>query len=177
MDERKRRILAAIVALYAQAGEPVGSSLLRDYLDMAVSTATLRNEMAALTRQGLLEQPHTSAGRVPSTEGYRYYIENLLDETGALSAADRLFHTTLIRESGNRLLYQFYQQTETLFTAYSVRSFTARPDTPPHTLSEHRRILDAVLAGEGEAAREAMRLHLTIADQRISTIIREEETV
>lgn len=89
MDERKRRILAAIVALYAQAGEPVGSSLLRDYLDMAVSTATLRNEMAALTRQGLLEQPHTSAGRVPSTEGYRYYIENLLDETGALSAADR----------------------------------------------------------------------------------------
>lgn len=98
-------------------------------------------------------------------------------EPASLSAADRLFHTTLIRESGNRLLYQFYQQTETLFTAYSVRSFTARPDTPPHTLSEHRRILDAVLAGEGEAAREAMRLHLTIADQRISTIIREEETV
>jgi len=93
-----------------------------------------------------------------------------------LSAADRLFHTTLIRESGNRLLYQFYQQTETLFTAYSVRSFTARPDTPPHTLQEHRRILDAVLAGDAAAAEEAMRLHLTIADQRISNIIREEET-
>lgn len=97
-------------------------------------------------------------------------------DAASLSAADRLFHTTLIRESGNRLLYQFYQQTEPLFTAYSVRSFTARPDTPPLTLSEHRRILDAVLAGEPEAAREAMRLHLTIADQRIFTIIREEET-
>jgi len=97
-------------------------------------------------------------------------------DAASLSAADRLFHTTLIRESGNRLLYQFYQQTETLFTAYSVRSFTARPDTPPLTLSEHRRILDAVLAGEPKAAEEAMRLHLTIADQRIFTIIREEET-
>ena len=83
MDERKRRILAAVVSLYADAGEPVGSHLLCNYLDMAVSSATLRNEMAALTKLGLLEQPHTSAGRVPSMEGYRYYIENLLEpETG-----------------------------------------------------------------------------------------------
>lgn len=97
-------------------------------------------------------------------------------DPASLSAADRLFHTTLIRESGNRLLYQFYQQTERLFTAYSVRSFTARRDTPPHTWEEHRRILDAVLAGEDAGAAEAMRRHLAIADQRISGIIREEDT-
>ncbi|MCI6639247.1 MAG: heat-inducible transcriptional repressor HrcA [Pygmaiobacter massiliensis] len=89
MDERKRRILAAIVALYAQDGEPVGSNLLCNYLNMAVSSATLRNEMATLTRLGLLEQPHTSAGRVPSTEGYRYYIENLIEGKGDLKQADR----------------------------------------------------------------------------------------
>ena len=66
MDERKQRVLSAIVSLYANDGEPVGSNLLRRYFDMAVSSATLRNEMAALTKLGLLEQPHTSAGRVPS---------------------------------------------------------------------------------------------------------------
>lgn len=89
MDERKQRILAAIVALYGADGEPVGSNLLCNYLDMAVSSATLRNEMAALTRLGLLEQPHTSAGRVPSTEGYRYYIENILGEGETLPSETR----------------------------------------------------------------------------------------
>ena len=66
MDARKQRVLQAIVALYGLEGEPVGSSVLANYFDMAVSSATLRNEMAALTKLGLLEQPHTSAGRIPS---------------------------------------------------------------------------------------------------------------
>ena len=96
-------------------------------------------------------------------------------DPAALSAADRQFHTVLVRESGNGLLYQFYQQTQTLFTSYSVRSFTARRDTAPLTLAEHRRILDAVLAGEETAAEEAMRVHLAIADRRISGFIREEK--
>lgn len=91
MDARKQRILEAIVALYSTDGEPVGSGLLASYFDMAVSSATLRNEMAALTRLGLLEQPHTSAGRVPSAEGYRYYLDHLLTAPGAttLPEADK----------------------------------------------------------------------------------------
>ena len=83
MDARKQRILEAIVALYASAGEPVGSGLLASYFDMALSSATLRNEMAALTRLGLLEQPHTSAGRVPSAQGYRYYLDHLIEAPGS----------------------------------------------------------------------------------------------
>lgn len=79
MDDRKQRILTAIVALYASDGEPVGSQLLSRHFDMAVSSATLRNEMAALTKLGLLEQPHTSAGRVPTAKGYRYYVDHLLN--------------------------------------------------------------------------------------------------
>ena len=89
MDARKQRILEAIVALYANDGEPVGSGLLANYFDMAVSSATLRNEMAALTKLGLLEQPHTSAGRVPSAKGYRYYLDNLLTDDQPL---DRVTH-------------------------------------------------------------------------------------
>lgn len=91
MDARKQRILEAIVALYATAGEPVGSGLLANYFDMTLSSATLRNEMAALTKLGLLEQPHTSAGRVPSPKGYRYYLDHLLQASTApvLTQGDR----------------------------------------------------------------------------------------
>lgn len=89
VDDRKRRVLEAIVALYGMDGEPVGSSLLSEYLDMAVSSATLRNEMAALTKLGLLAQPHTSAGRIPSPQGYRYYLDHLLQEIPALDARSR----------------------------------------------------------------------------------------
>lgn len=89
MDDRKQRILMAIVTLHADAGEPVGSHLLSRHFDMAVSSATLRNEMAALTKLGLLEQPHTSAGRVPTAKGYRYYVDNLLGAPSRLSAAGK----------------------------------------------------------------------------------------
>ena len=89
IDDRKRRILMAIVSLYATGGEPVGSNLLSRHFEMAVSSATLRNEMAALTRLGLLEQPHTSAGRVPTAKGYRYYVDNLLNVPTRLSAGER----------------------------------------------------------------------------------------
>ena len=72
MDRRKQRILEAIVALYAADGEPVGSGLLANYFDMAVSSATLRNEMAALTRLGLLEQPEVVPFRGLPAVFYRY---------------------------------------------------------------------------------------------------------
>lgn len=84
IDDRKQQVLRAIVRLYGTGGEPVGSTLLAQHFSMPISSATLRNEMAALTRLGLLEQPHTSAGRVPSAKGYRYYFDNLLDEGNAL---------------------------------------------------------------------------------------------
>lgn len=77
LSERKCKILAAIVNTYVETGEPVGSKALA--LDLGVSSATIRNEMADLVELGLLEQPHTSAGRVPSQRGYRLYIDRLMD--------------------------------------------------------------------------------------------------
>ncbi len=80
LGPRKLRILSAIVETYIATGEPVGSKLVAGLLDGAVSPATVRNEMAALFDQGLLEQPHTSAGRVPSHLGYRLYLDQLMEE-------------------------------------------------------------------------------------------------
>lgn len=78
LSERKRKILAAVVELYITTGEPVGSKSLCKTLDFHVSPATVRNEMSELSSLGLLEQPHTSAGRVPSQKGYRVYIDSLM---------------------------------------------------------------------------------------------------
>lgn len=91
IDDRKQRVLRAIVTLYESEGEPVGSGLLAEHFDVPVSSATLRNEMALLTKLGFLEQPHTSAGRVPSAKGYRYYIDNLLDTASQLSSREERY--------------------------------------------------------------------------------------
>lgn len=98
IDDRKQRVLRAIVMLYGNAGEPVGSGLLAEYFDRAVSSATLRNEMAALTKLGLLEQPHTSAGRVPSPKGYRFYLDHLLELSTGLSLREKAEIDTLFDE-------------------------------------------------------------------------------
>ena len=70
-DERKMKILSAIVETYIRTGEPVGSKTLSEMPGIGVSPATVRNEMASLFSMGLLEQPHTSAGRIPSHHGYK----------------------------------------------------------------------------------------------------------
>lgn len=75
---RKLKILQAVIEAYIQTGEPVGSKTLCQALDVSVSSATIRNEMASLSELGLLEQPHTSAGRIPSQLGYRLYINQLM---------------------------------------------------------------------------------------------------
>lgn len=97
LSERKQKILKAIVDLYIRSAEPVGSKTLAALPDMDFSSATIRNEMAELTNLGFLEQPHTSAGRVPSPAGYRFYIDRLMqdyrlsvDETQSINQAMEL---------------------------------------------------------------------------------------
>jgi len=85
---RRQKILAAIVEQYIETGEPVGSKALLDKLDISVSSATIRNDMAALTKMGYIYQPHTSAGRIPTQSGYRYYVDNLM-KVAELGEGDR----------------------------------------------------------------------------------------
>ena len=72
---RKQKILSAIVESFIRTGEPVGSKALINETGLDVSSATVRNEMADLTNKGFLIQPHTSAGRVPTAQAYRYYVD------------------------------------------------------------------------------------------------------
>lgn len=89
LTERQKLILSAIVDDYIRSAEPVGSRSISKRGDIGYSPATIRNEMSDLEELGFLEQPHTSAGRIPSTKGYRYYVDHLLD-AGALNSRDML---------------------------------------------------------------------------------------
>lgn len=80
LDERKLKILKAIVRNYLETGEPVGSRTISKYTDLNLSSATIRNEMSDLEDMGYIIQPHTSAGRIPSDKGYRLYVDNMMQE-------------------------------------------------------------------------------------------------
>jgi heat-inducible transcriptional repressor len=80
LDERKKKILKAIIKTYMETGEPVGSRTISKFPDLKVSSATIRNEMSDLTDMGYIVQPHTSAGRIPSDKGYRLYVDELTKE-------------------------------------------------------------------------------------------------
>ena len=80
LDERKRKILKAIIQTYLETGEPVGSRTISKYTDLNLSSATIRNEMSDLEELGYIVQPHTSAGRIPSDTGYRLYVDELMRE-------------------------------------------------------------------------------------------------
>jgi heat-inducible transcriptional repressor len=79
LDERKIKILQAIIRNYLETGEPVGSRTISKYTDLNLSSATIRNEMADLEESGYILQPHTSAGRIPSDKGYRLYVDTMME--------------------------------------------------------------------------------------------------
>lgn len=80
LDERKLKILQAIIRNYLETGEPVGSRTISKYTDLNLSSATIRNEMSDLEELGYILQPHTSAGRIPSDKGYRLYVDHMMLE-------------------------------------------------------------------------------------------------
>jgi transcriptional regulator of heat shock response len=80
MNDRQKQLLSAIVELYTKTAVPVGSQALLEHYDLGVSSATLRNDMAALEEEGYLYQPHISAGRIPTDQGYRIYVEEMMGD-------------------------------------------------------------------------------------------------
>lgn len=80
LDERKKKILQAVIRNYLETGEPVGSRTISKYTDLNLSSATIRNEMSDLEELGYIIQPHTSAGRIPTDQAYRLYVDSMMEE-------------------------------------------------------------------------------------------------
>ncbi len=127
LDPRKARILALIVEVYVETGEPVGSKALAEMLGNCVSSATIRNDMAALTAAGYLEQPHTSAGRLPTPKGLQLYVNELMARRQLPLQEKVLIGDTLAAISGDatRLLED---ATRALADITGLAAFATRPD-------------------------------------------------
>lgn len=102
MTDRKLKVLAAVVDEYIKTGEPVGSRKVASALDIKVSSATIRNDMATLEQMGFLMQPHTSAGRIPTYAGFRLYIRKLIEEDGKYLPEDEIRRLDEKFDNGDR---------------------------------------------------------------------------
>lgn len=122
LTERKKQILKRVVEDYIAAAEPVGSKALCEEMGGAVSSATIRNELADLVEMGYLEQPHTSAGRVPSPKGYRLYVNELMEKRELNADEERTINETLRRSGIDNVMSKAGQMVSTLvnYPTYTV---------------------------------------------------------
>jgi len=115
MDERKQKVLLAIIQDYIATAEPVGSRTISRKYDLGVSPATIRNEMSDLEEQGYIEQPHTSAGRVPSQLGYRYYVDCLMKKKRLTRDEEKIIVSGYRKKSGE--IAQVLRQTNNILSS------------------------------------------------------------
>jgi heat-inducible transcriptional repressor len=133
LTERQRMILNAIIDDYIRSAEPVGSRSISKRGDVAFSAATIRNEMADLEELGFLEQPHTSAGRIPSIKGYRYYVDHLV-KLGEVSEQDLSTVRSFFTEKMNQLEQIIQHAAMILSNMTNYTSIVLGPETFTNTL-------------------------------------------
>lgn len=161
LDERKLKILHAVIRNYLETGEPVGSRTISKYTDLNLSSATIRNEMADLEELGYIIQPHTSAGRIPSDKGYRLYVDTMLEEKDR--EVDELKELLLEKEDKMERLLQQVARTLAVNTNYAA--MISSPQYQGNKLKfiqlskvdEHQVL--AVIVAEGNMIRNTM-LHV-----------------
>lgn len=167
--EREREILTAIVETFIATGEPVGSRTLARSSREGLSAATIRNVMADLADAGFLEQPHTSAGRVPSTEAYRYYVEQLSGEAHLSRENESIIQDTL---AGTSDVQEFMERTSHVLSLLSHNVGVAVASTGPRNALEHvyfsrlgdQKVLAVVVSRSGVVRDRVLRLDLPQAD-------------
>ena len=177
LTERKKRILRAIIESYIQSAEPVGSKAIAASIDMEVSSATIRNEMADLEAMGRLEKPPTSAGRIPSPKGYRLYVNELmerqrlsLDETEKINAALQVKMEELDRviSQAGRAVSSFVNY-PAYVTAAGRKKLTARRfELLP--VDEHKCIV-VMMMSDSRVKSQLLRLQLKVDLDQLPTMV------
>jgi len=163
--EREREILTAIVETFIATGEPVGSRTLARASREGLSAATIRNVMADLADAGFLDQPHTSAGRVPSTEAYRYYVEQLSGETRLSHENESIIQDTL---AGVTDVQEFMERTSHVLSLISRSVGVTVASSGPRNALEHvyfsrlgdQKVLAVVVTRSGVVRDRVLRLDL-----------------
>jgi heat-inducible transcriptional repressor len=174
--ERQKFVLALIMHEYVRTAAPVGSRYLVEHYNLDMSSATVRNELAALTEMGYLRQPHTSAGRVPTEEGYRFFVGNLLQET---SLPDPIRRT--ITHQFFQMRYDVDQWTRLAASVLAHQSNAASLVTAPHPekaclkhleliSTRGRQMLMVLVVVGGEIRQRLMTLVEPITQEQLSAV-------
>lgn len=174
LTERQSLILTLLVRDYIDTAQPVGSKHLAEHYKLDLSTATIRNEMAALTEAGYLRQPHTSAGRVPTEEGYRYFVTHFV------------YHTNLPEPTRHTITHQFYQARQDMeqwmplaASILAHQSQAAALVTAPHAerarykhleliSTQGRQVLMVLVLGGGEVSQQVLTLAEPVPQEQLS---------
>lgn len=155
LDDRKKRILEAIIEEYNNTAEPVGSTKIANDYNLGFSPATIRNEMASLEELGYLEQPHTSAGRVPSSKGYRLYIDNIMKEKN-LTAKEKAVIDEILQNDIIKIENLIHEATNILSRLTNYASIAMGPEIENCSVEEiklvkigNNRLMIVILADNG----------------------------
>jgi heat-inducible transcriptional repressor len=174
MDERKAAILKALIEEYVETGQPVGSNTVARGAGLGVSSATVRNEMAVLEREGYVTHPHTSAGRVPTDKGYRHFVDNLARQSGLQPAARH--EVTSFFATAHHALEDMLHETSLLLSRITTHAAVVvgpQPDSAKVRgvqlvrLHETSVLVVAVLSN-GHVERQFMELAGEVDDSRIN---------
>ena len=177
LSERKRLILQAIVESHIQYGEPVGSKALTENQQLTCSSATIRNEMAELESMGYLEQPHTSAGRVPTELGYRFYVDTLSQKYRMTAMEIEQINRTLkqkigeldgILESASRLVSNFTNYTAVAIKPKTNTAVIARFESA--YIGEHSFVL-VFLFADGTIKTKNIYTQLSVSQDELATFL------
>lgn len=177
LDARKLDILKLVVDRYIRTGEPVGSKTVAEALQNAVSPATIRNDMASLERLGYLEQPHTSAGRIPTYRGYRFYIANLMTRQPLSDYDRRMIEETLLNGDLNpRTLIANAAELLAQVTGCAIVSSTTRVDfsviTRLDVIPAGRRLYALLLiTSSGVVENRVCRLDFELSNEQIAFFV------
>jgi heat-inducible transcriptional repressor len=176
IDERKRKILQAVVRSYILTGKPVGSGAVAESTGLRVSTATIRNEMAVLEELGLLQQPHTSAGRVPTDIAYRYYVDMLMVQPRPSSsdtvAIEKLFDARTreiegLFQEASVLLSQLTHTTAMVFAPFSAADTVRHVDL---VRLSPRRVMAIIITSSGQVGRRLLYLEHEVSADTVGRV-------
>lgn len=155
LDERKKRILEAVIEEYNLTAEPVGSTRIANSYNLGLSSATIRNEMAELEELGYLDKPHTSAGRVPSGKGYRLYVDNIMKEK-SLTIKEKTLIDKVISDDLNKFESLMKEASNVLSRLTNYASITIEPELDDCEVEEIKlvkigqdRLMIVILANNG----------------------------
>jgi len=175
-QDRKRRLLQAVIYHYVKTGKPVGSQIIVDKYRLGLSSATLRNMLMDLEKEGYLIQPHTSAGRIPSDKGYRFYVDSLLEvQNLAAAEEERIKKEYAVRNkeledvmiSTSRMLSSLSHYTGMVLSPRLDKSLLRRLQLIPLGASQ---ILMIVVSQSGQIRHRVIQLARAIAPERLTVI-------